>query len=76
MSQSYILVVDDEPGIRRLAELSLAHVGGLRVTLAATAAEGLKLGLLATAARPECNSASLERQFAGPGCWTRGSRGR
>jgi CheY-like chemotaxis protein len=36
-----VLVADDDPAVRRIAELSLARVGGFRVVLAATGAEAL-----------------------------------
>jgi two-component system, OmpR family, response regulator len=37
-----ILVVDDDPDIRRIASLSLERLGGFRVVLAATAEEALE----------------------------------
>jgi DNA-binding response OmpR family regulator len=37
-----ILVVDDDPDIRRIAALSLERIGGFRVSLAATAEEALE----------------------------------
>jgi CheY-like chemotaxis protein len=40
---SKVLVVDDEPSNRRIAELSLRHVGHWEVALAASGAEGLAL---------------------------------
>jgi two-component system OmpR family response regulator len=36
-----ILVVDDDPDIRRIAALSLERIGGFRVQIAETANEGL-----------------------------------
>jgi two-component system, OmpR family, response regulator len=36
-----VLMVDDEPHVRRVAELSLARVGGWAVTLATSGAEAL-----------------------------------
>jgi len=36
-----VLVADDDPSVRRIAELSLARVGGFRVVLAATGPEAL-----------------------------------
>ncbi|MFO0603674.1 MAG: response regulator [Polyangiales bacterium] len=36
-----VLVADDDPAVRRIAELSLARVGGFRVVLAATGPEAL-----------------------------------
>ena len=43
MAPQRVLLIDDEPDIRLIAELSLAQVGGLEVTLAASGAEGLRL---------------------------------
>jgi DNA-binding response OmpR family regulator len=37
-----ILVVDDDPDIRRIAALSLERIGGFRVALAASAEEALE----------------------------------
>jgi DNA-binding response OmpR family regulator len=41
MSARTILIVDDDPDIRRIAALFLERIGGFRVLLAATADEGL-----------------------------------
>ena len=38
-----ILVVDDDPDIRRLAALALERLGGFRVTVAASGAEALEV---------------------------------
>jgi CheY-like chemotaxis protein len=38
-----ILVVDDDPDIRRIAALALERLGGFRVTVAASGAEALEL---------------------------------
>jgi two-component system, OmpR family, response regulator len=40
-----ILVVDDDPDIRRMAGLALERIGGFRVALAGDAAEALDLAL-------------------------------
>jgi len=40
-----ILVVDDDPDIRRIAALSLERVGGFRVTLAAGGREAIALAV-------------------------------
>jgi len=45
-----VLVVDDEPHIRRIGELALRSVGGLEVHLAASGAEAVEL---AAAERPD-----------------------
>src|SRR5690349_10525106 len=37
-----ILLVDDDPDIRRIAALSLGRIGGFQVTLAASAKEALE----------------------------------
>jgi DNA-binding response OmpR family regulator len=42
---STILVVDDDPDIRRIAALSLERIGGFRVSLAANAKEALELAI-------------------------------
>jgi two-component system, OmpR family, response regulator len=38
-----VLIVDDDPDIRQIARLSLEQIGGLRVHLAASAGEALRL---------------------------------
>ncbi len=43
--QKTILVVDDDPDIRRVAALSLERIGGFRVTLAESGEEGLASAL-------------------------------
>jgi CheY-like chemotaxis protein len=40
-----VLLIDDEPDLRRLAEVSLSAVGGWRVTCCASGAEGLQAAL-------------------------------
>jgi CheY-like chemotaxis protein len=45
-----VLIVDDEPDIRRIARLGLARVGGMEVVEASNGAEGL---LRAQAERPD-----------------------
>jgi two-component system OmpR family response regulator len=45
-----VLLVDDEPDIRRIGQLSLQAVGGLSVTLASSGAEALAL---VRSARPD-----------------------
>jgi CheY-like chemotaxis protein len=40
---SKILIVDDDPDIRRIAALSLERIGGFQVSLASTAEEALEL---------------------------------
>lgn len=50
MTIEKVLLVDDEPDIRRIGELSLKAVGKLAVTLAASGEEALAL---ARAARPD-----------------------
>jgi CheY-like chemotaxis protein len=47
---SSILLVDDEPDIRTIAEMSLSHVGGWRTMLASSGREALEL---AAAQRPD-----------------------
>lgn len=47
---SSILLVDDEPDIRTIAEMSLSHVGGWRTILASSGQEAL---VLAAAQRPD-----------------------
>ncbi len=47
---SSILLVDDEPDIRTIAEMSLSHVGGWRTILASSGAEAL---VLAAKHRPD-----------------------
>lgn len=42
MSLRSILLVDDDPDIRRIAALSLERIGGFRVTLAASAREAVE----------------------------------
>ena len=37
-----VFMVDDDPDIREVAELSLAHVGGWKVALAASGAEAIE----------------------------------
>jgi CheY-like chemotaxis protein len=37
-----VLMVDDEPDIRKIGQISLAHVGGWEVVLAASGPEGLE----------------------------------
>jgi CheY-like chemotaxis protein len=39
----HILVVDDDPDIRRIAALALERLGGFRVTIATSGAEGLEM---------------------------------
>jgi two-component system OmpR family response regulator len=46
MGAGTILVVDDDPDIRRIAALSLERIGRFRVHLAATADEGLAQAML------------------------------
>jgi CheY-like chemotaxis protein len=43
VAASKILVVDDDPDIRRIAALALERIGGFRVLLAGGAEEGLAL---------------------------------
>lgn len=50
VAASKILVVDDDPDIRRMAALALERIGGFRVVLAADAEAGFAL---ATAERPD-----------------------
>ncbi len=45
MAQMHVLLIDDEPDIRLIAELSLAEVGGMAVSLASSGEEGLRLAL-------------------------------
>ena len=42
MRTDKIMVVDDDPAIRRLAEVSLAQLGGWQVSLAASGAQALE----------------------------------
>jgi CheY-like chemotaxis protein len=50
MKISRVLVVDDEPHLRRIGELCLRSVGGMTVRVAASGAEAVKL---ATAEQPD-----------------------
>ena len=50
MSFRKALLIDDDPDIRTIGRLSLAHVGGLEVTLAASGLEGIDL---ARSVRPD-----------------------
>jgi CheY-like chemotaxis protein len=45
-----VLVIDDEPDIRKIAKLSLSRVGGMQVVEAASGADGVRL---AEAERPD-----------------------
>jgi len=45
VSPPRILVVDDDPDIRRIAALSLERIGGFRVTLASGGHEALEMAL-------------------------------
>ncbi len=42
---SRVLLIDDEPDLRRLAEVSLSAVGGWKVTSCASGAEGVEAAL-------------------------------
>ena len=42
---SKVLLIDDEPDLRRLAEVSLSAVGGWKVTCCASGAEGVQAAL-------------------------------
>jgi two-component system OmpR family response regulator len=50
MAITKVLLIDDEPHIRKIGQISLARVGGYEVLLAASGPEGLAL---AVSARPD-----------------------
>ena len=50
MTSKRVLVIDDEPGIRRLLEISLRAIAAWKVSSAGSGQEGLKM---ATAERPD-----------------------
>jgi len=45
MSISTVLLIDDEPDIRTIAEMALANIGGWRVLTAAAGPEGIGLAI-------------------------------
>jgi CheY-like chemotaxis protein len=74
MAQLRVLVIDDEPDLRLIAELSLSQVGGFSVELAASGAEGLVLArrwtpdvILLDAMMPEMDGPATFAKLAADG---------
>ncbi len=66
MALERVLLVDDEPDIRRIGQLSLEAVGGLKVALASSGAEALAL---AKASPPDCILLDVMMpEMDGPAC--------
>ncbi len=66
MALERVLLVDDEPDIRRIGQLSLEAVGGLKVALASSGAEALEL---AQKAPPDCILLDVMMpEMDGPAC--------